>query len=99
MVIWILASVLAVVLVKYYTAMEMRKLEARLDAAKSDLEQYRKRLQDAQEVLDNVRAEEEQHEIRLRFMKELIEDLDMRLMRVESPEVKNEDHDRPYDGF
>ena len=99
MVIWILASVLAVVLVKYYTAMEMRKLEARLDAAKSDLEQYRKRLQDAQEVLFFFCKQKTAYEIRLRFMKELIEDLDMRLMRVESPEVKNEDHDRPYDGF
>lgn len=79
MYIWVAFSLTFVVVVKYYTAMEMRKLERRLETVKDDLHRVKEQLVAAQERQQEVQQEEENFEERVRRMKEVMEDLQMRL--------------------
>ncbi|MBK35916.1 MAG: hypothetical protein CME26_10360 [Gemmatimonadetes bacterium] len=76
---WMLFTLLGVFMVKYYTAVEMRKLERRLERVKDDLGQVKDKLRRVQEHNDQVRSEEEDFEDRVRRIKETIEDLEIRL--------------------
>ena len=78
-----------VFIVKYYTAVEMRKLERRLDRVKDDLGQVKDKLGSVQGHMDQVRGEEEDYEDRVRRIKETIEDLEIRL--TSSPDQDSED--------
>lgn len=79
MVYWLLFSLLGVFVVKYYTAVEMRKLERRLERVKEDLTQVKGKLSDAQSDTEKAREEEDAFEERVRRIKETIEDLEIRL--------------------
>jgi hypothetical protein len=68
-----------VVLVKYYTALGGRRLERRLNKVKADLAQARGGLKEQHEKESNAVSTEETAELRLRYMKEIIEDLRGRL--------------------
>lgn len=76
---WVLFSLLIVVIVKYYTATEMRRLERRLETVKEELQRAKARLQEAQNGLDGANAQEELFVERVRKIKETIEDLQVRL--------------------
>lgn len=79
MIIWTLVALLMVVGVKYYTSLEMRKLERRLETVKSGLQQVKERLKNAQERQKGVQDEEDNFEERLQVMKEIIQDLQYRM--------------------
>lgn len=87
---WALFTAIVVFGVKYYTSVEMRKLERRLNRVKDDLHAAKEKLQQAQQRQDNVQTEEALFEERLRSMKETIEDIQMRMTakdRSDSDEV------------
>ena len=79
MVMYALLALVGVFIVKYYTAVEMRKLERRLMRVKEDLIAVKSKLADAQEKTNESREEEESFEERVRRIKETIEDLEIRL--------------------
>lgn len=76
---WALFTAIIVFGVKYYTSVEMRKLERRLNKVKEDLRLAKDKHQQAAERQDNVQKEEELFQERVRRMKETIEDLQLRL--------------------
>ena len=76
---WALFAAVAVFGVKYYTSLEMRKLEQRLNTVKDDLHLAKEKLQQAQERLGTVQSEEELTQERIRCMKETIEDIHLRM--------------------
>ncbi len=76
---WIILGAIAVIFTKYYTSVGSRKLHHRINTVKSDL-------LSAQEVLKGVRETEydttrdEEHDIqRVRFAKEVVHELQLRL--------------------
>ena len=79
MVYWLLFSLTGVFIVKYYTSVEMRKLERRLERVKEDLTQVKGKLKDAQNDTSGAQEEEDSFEERVRRIKETIEDLEIRL--------------------
>ena len=76
---WAAIALVFVVIIKYYTATQMRTLEKRLRAVKSGLQRQKDRLQECQDRQKAVESEEQLHEERIRFMKELIQDIQYRL--------------------
>ena len=76
---WVLFSLTGVFVVKYYTSVEMRKLERRLDRVKEDLTAVKGKLSEAQGDTSEAREDEDSHEERVRRIKETIEDLEIRL--------------------
>lgn len=64
---------------KYYTAIGTRNLERRLNRVKAGLEKSRQALRQEREKQTQVASEEEMAEMRVRFMKELMQDLQIRL--------------------
>jgi len=79
MLIWVFFSLLGVVSVKYYTSMEMRKLERRLDTVKDDLRRAKEKFESAQQENEEVSVEEELCAERIRAMKDMMQDLNVRL--------------------
>ena len=79
MMVYAMLALLGVFVVKYYTAVEMRKLERRLMRVKEDLIAVKSKLADAQGDTNESREEEEAFEERVRRIKETIEDLEIRL--------------------
>jgi hypothetical protein len=76
---WALFTAVIVFGVKYYTSVEMRKLERRLNKVKEDLHLAKDKHSQAQDGQNNVQKEEILFEERVRRMKETIEDLQVRL--------------------
>ena len=76
---WALFTAIVVFGVKYYTSVEMRKLERRLNKVKEDLRLSKDRHQQAQDRMTSVKHDEEHFEERVRRIKETIEDLQLRL--------------------
>ena len=79
MTVWILLCLPAVVIVKYYTTVEMRKLERRLESVKSDLRSVKKKHEEVEGARKEVVAQEELYVQRIRAMKDYIQDLNIRL--------------------
>lgn len=88
MILWMLVSLLMVVGVKYFTATKMRDLERRLNRAKEGLQTKKEEYQSVLAQQEEVQTEEELHSERIRFMKELINDIGIRLQT--SDEDQNE---------
>lgn len=76
---YVMLCLVGVFTVKYYTAVEMRKLERRLDRVKDDLGQVKDKLGSVQKHMDQVRSDEEDYQDRVRRIKETIEDLEIRM--------------------
>ena len=72
-------ALFCVVVIKYYAAAGMRRLNLRLASVRDDLHRVKRKLQAAQDKRDGVQAEEDLHQERLRNMEELIQDLRIRL--------------------
>lgn len=81
---WIfLILFLAVIGAKYYTAVGTRNLERRLNKVKDDLEAARQRLREERQKQSDIAEEEEHSELRVRYMKELIHDIQIRLTQTQ----------------
>jgi predicted nucleic acid-binding Zn-ribbon protein len=77
---WALFAAVAVFGVKYYTSLEMRKLEQRLNTVKDDLHLAKEKLHQTQERLTTVSSEEDLGQEQLRSMTETIEDIQLRMI-------------------
>lgn len=85
--IWTLAALLMVVGVKYYTSLEMRKLERRLEAVKEGLQQAKDRHKTTQDSQEETEAQEANQTERIRVMKEIMQDLQDRLSSAQDISV------------
>lgn len=88
MIIWTLFTLLIVVGVKYYTSLEMRKLERRLETVKNGLHQVKDQLQSVQDRQRSVQSEETLFEDRLKVMKEIIQDIQFRMTSSDEYETE-----------
>lgn len=83
---WVILGAIAVLFSKYYTAVGSRKLHRRINKVKLDLEHARRRLKEVrEEEYDTSRAEELVIQ-RVRFAKEMIDDLRLRLTLSDEPD-------------
>lgn len=83
MILWMLVSLLMVVGVKYFTATKMRDLERRLNRAKEGLQTKKEEYQSVLARQEEVQSEEHLASERIRFMKELIHDIGIRLQTTD----------------
>jgi ASC-1-like (ASCH) protein len=88
-----------VVGVKYYTSIEMRKLERRLEVVKNGLQQVKERLHDAQMRQKEVQSEESNFGDRMQTMKEIINDLQFRMSNSDDLAGKSIADSMPLTGF
>ncbi len=86
MFIWVLVGLFFVVGIKYYTSLQMRRLERRLGTVKDSLLKVKKMYKEAQIRQEEASEEEGYHEERIRYMKEIIQDIQMRLTSSDRPE-------------
>jgi hypothetical protein len=77
---WIFLVMFAGVIgAKYFTALGTRNLERRLNRVKAGLDKSRQALDQERQKQTSVASDEEMAEMQVRFMKELMQDLQMRL--------------------
>ncbi len=86
MFIWVIAALGLVVGIKYYTSLQMRRLERRLGTVKDSLLKVKKMYTEAQATQKGASEEEGYQEERIKFMKEIIQDIQMRLTSSDKPE-------------
>ncbi len=87
---WVVVALVSVVVVKYYTSIGKRKLEERLTRVKTALVDARKKLRSAQNEQAGVTEEMDEMEERIRRMKEIMDDLGLRMQSKEQPEEREE---------
>ena len=87
---WAVLALLGVVAVKYYTALGSRNLERRLNRVKSELDDARERLKVAREKQTGATEDEEEETLRMRYMKEMIDDILMRVGARDDNEQRKE---------
>ena len=79
MLLWVVMSLALVVGMKYYTSLQMRNLEMRLNKVKDGLQGEKEELNRAMERQNEVQADESAQAERIRSMKEIIQDIQIRL--------------------
>ena len=79
MVLWVAVALAMVVGVKYYTSLQLRNLEMRLNKVKDGLQGKKEELQQVMARQHEAQSDEDAQAERIRFMKEIIQDIDMRL--------------------
>ena len=84
--VWMLVMVVVVIGIKYYTATRMRDLERRLNEVKDGLHEKKQELDRAMGRQAEVQTEEDHGSERIRSMKELINDIQIRLTTADEPE-------------
>ena len=98
--IWLLFCLaIGVIGAKYYTAVGGRKLERRLNRVKSDLERTRHSLKEERAKEEAMAEDEEKAVLRLRYMKELIEDLHARMNSSDLYESAEKEEVAPMPSF
>ena len=75
-----------VLVLKYYTAAQMRNLERRLNKVKAGLQEVKEKLTEEQDRQRAIQSEEILEEERIRAMKELIQDLQYRMTQSDRSE-------------
>ena len=93
--IWVAIALFGVIAVKYYTAVGRRNLDERLNRVKGALVDAREKLKSARKEQAEVNEEMEVMEERIRRMKEIIDDLGLRMQVKEEPEEKVEKVEKP----
>ena len=88
---WAVLAFLGVGAVKYYTALGSRNLERRLNRVKSELDDARERLKAAREKQAGATEGEEEETLRVRYMKEMIDDIKVRLSTRDDSEQRSEE--------
>lgn len=83
---WIFVSISGIAIVKYWASKQTGKLNRRLDSARRDLMKAKKRHKDAQQQQESVKTQEELQVERIRHMKDLIQDIQIRLTQRETKE-------------
>jgi len=91
MLILVLVSLLVILLTKYLTSKQMARLTRRLEDAKTDLERVRGKMRKAQQEFDSTKEIEGLSEERIRHMKDLIQDIQVRLTQRETKEDRISD--------
>ena len=86
MFIWVIAALGLVVGIKYYTSIQMRRLEHRLNTVKDSLKEVKGMYTEAQATQKGAAEEENHYEERIKFMKEIIQDIQIRLTSSDRPE-------------
>jgi len=86
--IWVLIMVVMVIGVKFYTATRMRDLERRLNEVKESLHEKKDEFNAAQTQQTEVQTEENGQTERIRLMKELIDDIQIRLTVSDQPDTE-----------
>ena len=76
---WLFCTLLLVLAVKYYTTKQAVRLRKRLRSVREGFLETKTRFQQIQERQTRIKAEEALYEERLRRMKEIIEDIRIRL--------------------
>ncbi len=84
---WLIIGSLGAIFTKYYTAVGSRKLHRRINNVKLDLEHARRRLKEVREQEYGISQDEEVVIQRVRYTKELIDDLRIRLTTSEDDSV------------
>ncbi len=82
---------LGVIGAKYYTALGTRNLERRLNRVKNELERARSRLREEHQKQSNASHQEESQELQVRYMRELIQDIQIRLSQSVEEQPKKAD--------
>lgn len=85
MYIWVIVALFFVVGVKYYTSREMANLERRLHAVKSALHSKKQEFDDVQSKQTEIKKTEDEMEQRIKHMKEIIQDVNVRLTQSDVP--------------
>ena len=88
MAVWVVIALVLVVGVKYYTATRMRDLERRLNRVKEGLQAKKDEFRAVVSRQEEVQTEEGEHSERIRFMNELIRDIELRLQGKDEPHAK-----------
>jgi len=83
---WIILGAIGVIFTKYYTSVGSRKLHYRINKVKQDLEHSRVRLKEVRETECDKARDEEDDIQRVRFAKEVIDELRLRLTLADDPE-------------
>ena len=83
MYIWVIVALLIVVGVKYYTSREMANLERRLHAVKVALHNKKQELDTVQVRQEETQQAEVAMEDRIKHMKEIIQDVNIRLTQTD----------------
>ena len=90
MITWLVFAFVAVLGVKYYTSVHMTKLERRLQSVKDELLEARDAYHETQEKQGGMQSEERLYEERIVKMKEMIDDIRLRLSSKEKTEETDE---------
>jgi len=88
---------LAVIGAKYYTALGSRNLERRLNRVQADLEAARQGLREERQRQEQIGGQEELNELRVRYMRELINDIQIRLTQGDPTDYKTGVQANPND--
>jgi len=88
LIIWMLLSLVMVVGIKFFTATKMRDLERRLNRVKDGLQSKKEEFQNVLAKQEGIQAEEALSSERIRFMKELINDIGIRLQTADQPQTE-----------
>lgn len=88
--IWIVVTLVLVLIAKYYTAISVKKLEARLNDAKAGIEGARGRLKVAKDRQDAAKEQEKSLRFRVERLQALIQDMetDIRMPRRSEDEFE-----------
>jgi len=88
--IWVIVALFFVVGVKYYTSREMANLERRLHAVKSALHSKKQEFDAVQNNQEETQQAEVAMEDRIKHMKEIIQDVNIRLTQTDTaPETSS----------
>jgi chromosome segregation ATPase len=81
--IWVIVTLILVLIAKYYTAISVKHLEARLNEAKEGIEEARARLKVAKDRQDGAKEQEKNLKFRVERLQALIQDMetDIRMPR------------------
>lgn len=91
MYIWVILSLVMVLAVKFYTARELANLERRLLAVKEALFAKRNQYQLTQDKQAEVKTQELNMVERLVHMKEIIQDINIRLTQTDRASIGEDD--------
>ena len=92
MIFWAFFALLVVAGVKYYASVKMRQLERRLRMVKDGLLKVKEEYRDVHDKENTVGSDESLFEDRIRRMKEVIQDVQLRLTSSGEPrEVESEE--------
>ena len=88
--IWVIVTLVLVLIAKYYTAISVKGLEARLNEAKEGIEGARARLKVAKDRQDTAKEQEKSLRFRVERLQALIQDMetDIRMPRRSEEEAE-----------